>query len=75
MALTALTAECHRLGVHFVSGADGAADSLLYSRDGKEVVGIRAESGKEHRASQTILCMGAWLSRLLDVEGIISAKA
>lgn len=75
MALTALTNGCLRLGVRFISGADGAADTLLYSSDGKQVLGVRAESGREHRAGQTILCVGAWLSRLLDVEGMISAKA
>lgn len=75
MALTALTLECQRLGVHFISGADGAADSLLYASDGATVLGVKSESGKEHRAEWTILCVGAWLSKVLDVEGMIVAKA
>ncbi|KAG3194299.1 hypothetical protein PC129_g24932 [Phytophthora cactorum] len=58
--------KCERVGVHFILGEErGQAASLLFR--GKRCVAVRTASSEEHRASHTILCLGAHIARLLPL--------
>ena len=65
---------CKEMGVKFLLGAAGQAVTLL--RDGRKCIGVRTHSGETHRASRTILCLGAHAASLLpSIAPQITAKA
>lgn len=73
-AMARLHIACKEMGVKFFLGAAGQAVALL--RDGRKCVGVRTQSGETHRASRTILCLGAHAASLLPSIGPqITAKA
>lgn len=58
--------------VKFVLGS--AVDRLLYGSQ-NDVLGVVLEDGRKIRACKTILAVGAWSSRLVNVSGILQANA
>jgi sarcosine oxidase/L-pipecolate oxidase len=66
--LADITAETKRLGVNFITGAEGKVVELLYSQAGDAITGAKTEDGKEHLAETTILSAGAASAMLLDFE-------
>ncbi len=74
-SLTALTNECHRLGVKFISGPAGTVTAPLFTDSSKtKVAGVKTQDGTLF-AKTVILACGAWLPTMLDTEGQIVAKA
>lgn len=73
-ALQALTDDCHRLGVKFISGAAGTMKSVIYDDDGI-VLGVKAVDGTVHLAEKTILAAGAWVGSVIDMKAQVIAKA
>jgi sarcosine oxidase/L-pipecolate oxidase len=61
-----------RPNVKFVLGT--AVDRLLYGSN-NDVLGVILEDGREFHAPKTILAVGAWSSRLVQVNGILHANA
>ncbi|KAH8680436.1 FAD dependent oxidoreductase [Ilyonectria robusta] len=74
-AMVKIHSECERLGVRFILGEQqGHATRLLFH--GKRCIGVETASGKEHKATRVILCLGAHVARLLpSIAPQIVAKA
>ncbi|KAL3459684.1 FAD dependent oxidoreductase [Aspergillus heterothallicus] len=64
-AIEAAHREATLLGVRFVASK---VESLLYSEDGDDVVGVKTSDGKTYPGDQVILCAGANSDQLLDFE-------
>ena len=63
---------CAKPNIHFVLGTP--VESLLYSSE-NSVLGVVLENGREILAEKTILATGAWSSRLVKLEGVMTANA
>jgi sarcosine oxidase/L-pipecolate oxidase len=64
--MIALWDAAQRMGVEFVSGADGNVTHLLFNDAGTDVIGVVTANGVEHRADHIILATGANSDGLLD---------
>ena len=58
--------------IHFVLGTP--VDSLLYGSE-NNILGVVMENGRQMLAERTILATGAWSSRLVKLEGVMTANA
>ncbi|RDW67562.1 hypothetical protein BP6252_08958 [Coleophoma cylindrospora] len=77
-ALTKVYEACIDLGVSFVMGDDGHATGVLYEESGKskQCIGVKAKSGTMHFADKTILCLGAYIAKLVPtIAAQITAKS
>ncbi|GAA5937135.1 hypothetical protein JCM10213_007145 [Rhodosporidiobolus nylandii] len=72
-SLQALTDDCKKRGVKFVSGASGAVARFKPSADGKNTT-VFAEDGTEYRPDRVVLAAGAWIDSLIDTKGQLLAK-
>ncbi|GJN94164.1 hypothetical protein Rhopal_007238-T1 [Rhodotorula paludigena] len=72
-SLQALTDECKRLGVKFVSGGAGAVKSFKLSADGKKTI-VQTEDGTSYQPDHVVLAAGAWIDSILDMKGQLLAK-
>lgn len=70
---------CQELGVMFVTGQDGHAVEILFEsrKEGKKTcLGIKTANGQVHKASRTILCLGAHIGTLLpNITQQVTAKS
>ena len=74
-SLTALTNECHRLGVKFISGPAGTVLAPIFTDGTKiKVAGVQTQNGAL-LAETVVLACGAWLPTMLDTDGQVVAKA
>ncbi|KAI9709725.1 MAG: hypothetical protein M1820_003127 [Bogoriella megaspora] len=51
----------------------GEVGELVYEGDGRKVVGARLVGGWEVRADVTVMAMGAWSGKFVDLRGVASA--
>lgn len=74
-AMAGLYAACKSMGVTFILGEEnGNVVSLL--KDQRRCIGVRTQSGEDHLAPRTIICLGAHVARLLpSIATQITAKA
>ena len=70
---------CLRLGVKLVTGNDGYAETILFestSEEKKLCIGVKTTNGQIHRATHTILCLGAHIATLLpSITTQVTAKS
>ncbi|GAA6020769.1 hypothetical protein JCM10207_002017 [Rhodosporidiobolus poonsookiae] len=71
-SLQALTNDCKKRGVKFVSGPSGAVKSFRASPDKRTIV--VAEDGTEYSPDKVVLAAGAWIDSVLPTEGQLLAK-
>lgn len=62
----------NRTNVEFVFG--NPVDRLCYGVSNDDVEGVVLEDGKILRAAKTILATGAWTSRLVKIDGVLTAN-
>ncbi|KAL5316008.1 hypothetical protein ACEPPN_016882 [Leptodophora sp. 'Broadleaf-Isolate-01'] len=76
-ALEHAAKACAETGVKFVVGNSGYAVELLYEAGAKKICGgVKTADGSIHKATRTILCLGAHISTLLPaIAPQITAKA
>lgn len=77
-ALTKVYNACKDLGVSFVLGEEGYAVELLVKEIGgkKQCIGIKSKSGTIHLADKTVLCLGAYIAKLLPaIAAQVTAKS
>lgn len=67
-----LARQCSHAGVSFITGRRGLVRSLRYQ--GERVVGVNVAQGEPIKASQIILCTGAWSNQLLPVSHASTAS-
>ncbi|PVH74278.1 FAD dependent oxidoreductase [Cadophora sp. DSE1049] len=76
-ALEHAAKACVGLGVKLVTGESGYATELLYEAGDKKIcTGVKTADGTIHKATKTILCLGAHISTLLPgIAPQITAKS
>lgn len=71
-ALRVAGTEAQRLGVRFISGPAGHVVDLDQTPRGR--VRVKTLGGQTREADHVIVCIGAWIDKLVDMKGQISAK-
>lgn len=71
-ALRDVGREAQRLGIRFVTGPTGHVVDLNQTPGGR--VRVKTLDGKTREADRVIICVGAWIDKLVDMKGQISAK-
>ena len=70
---------CLKLGVKFGTGDDGYAETILFesNSEGKKLcIGVKTTNGQVHKATHTILCIGAHIGTLLpSITTQVTAKS
>lgn len=71
-SLQALTDDCKKRGVRFVSGPAGTVKSFEQGVGGKAIV--VAEDGTRYEPEKVVVAAGAWMDSLFDTKGQLLAK-
>lgn len=71
-ALRDAGAEARRLGVEYITGAAGQVVKIRQTTTG--AVLIHTADGQTQTADHVIVCVGAWIDKLVDMQGQCQAK-
>ncbi|CAO1616011.1 unnamed protein product [Sympodiomycopsis kandeliae] len=71
-ALQTVSQEAERLGVHHITGPAGHVTDIHQTADGKAL--IKTKDGSKRTFDKAIVCVGAWIDTLVDMQQQCHAK-